>query len=126
MNVFLWILAGALAALFLVAGSAKLTQPKEKLVTSPNMSWAEDFSPGMLKAIGAMEVLAAIALILPGALDIVPILVPFAAVGLGLMMIGAALTHARRGEISNIIVNVALLALAAVVAWGRFGPESFI
>lgn len=54
-----------------------------------------------------------------------PVLVPLAAVGLGLMMIGAAITHAGRGEISNIVVNVALLALAAVVVWGRFGPESF-
>lgn len=125
MNVFLWILAGVLAALFLAAGGAKLAQPKEKLVASPNMSWAEDFSPGMLKAIGALEVLAAVGLILPGALDIVPILVPVAAVGLTLLMIGAATTHARRGEISNIIVNIVLIALAATVAWGRFGPESF-
>jgi uncharacterized membrane protein YphA (DoxX/SURF4 family) len=125
MNVFLWILAGLLAAMFLAAGAAKLTQSKEKLVASPNMAWTEDFSPGMLKLIGALEVLAAVGVIVPGALDIVPILVPVAAVGLGLLMIGAATTHARRGESSNIVMNVALLAVAAVVAWGRFGPESF-
>ena len=40
-------------------------------------------------------------------------------------MIGAAITHARRGETKNIIINVVLLAMAAVVAWGRFGPYSF-
>lgn len=125
MNVFLWILAGLLSALFLAAGAAKLTQSKEKLVASPNMAWAEDFSPRTLKMIGSLEVLAALGLILPAALDIVPTLVPVAGAGLGLLMIGAATTHARRSEISNVVVNVVLLALAVVVVWGRFGPEAF-
>jgi hypothetical protein len=43
-------------------------------------------------------------------------------VGVVLLMIGAAITHARRRESSMIAVNVVLLVLAAVVAWGRFGP----
>jgi uncharacterized membrane protein YphA (DoxX/SURF4 family) len=125
MNVVLWILAALLAAMFLAAGAGKLVQSKEKLAASPNMAWTEDFSPEMLKLIGALEVLAAVGLILPAALDIAPIIVPLAAVGLVLLMIGAAITHARRGETKNIIINVVLLAMAAVVAWGRFGPYSF-
>jgi hypothetical protein len=40
-------------------------------------------------------------------------------------MIGAAITHARRGERPVIAVNVVLLVLAALVAWGRFGPYAF-
>lgn len=40
-------------------------------------------------------------------------------------MVGAALTHLRRREPAMIVVNLVLLALAAVVAWGRFEPESF-
>jgi DoxX-like family len=43
MNVLLWIVAGLLAAAFLVAGLTKLTQPKEKLAA--RMGWVEDFSP---------------------------------------------------------------------------------
>ncbi len=125
MNVVLWILAGLLAAFFLAAGATKLAQSKEKLTASPNMAWAPDFSPGVIKMIGALEVLAAIGLILPAALDIVPVLVPLAAVGLMLVMIGAAATHARRKETQAIAMNVVLLAVAAVVAWGRFGPYSF-
>jgi uncharacterized membrane protein YphA (DoxX/SURF4 family) len=124
MNIVLWILAGLLSVLFLLAGAAKLTQSKEKLAASPNMAWSEDFSPAALKTIGGLEVLAAVGLILPGALDIAPILVPLAAVGLALLMIGAAVTHARRGETSAAFINVVLLAVAVVVAWGRFGPES--
>jgi uncharacterized membrane protein YphA (DoxX/SURF4 family) len=123
MNVVLWVLAGLLAVVFLAAGAAKLTQPKEKLAT--NMDWVEDFSPGTIKLIGGLEVLAAIGLVLPAALDIVPVLVPLAAVGLIALMIGAALTHARRREFPMIAINVVLLVLALVVAWGRFGPYSF-
>ena len=123
MNVVLWVLAGVLAVAFLVAGLTKLTQPKAKLAA--NMAWVEDFSPGVVKVIGALEVLAAIGLILPAALDVVPVLVPLAAVGLVALMTGAALTHARRREFPMIAINVVLLLLAVVIIWGRFGPYSF-
>ncbi len=123
MNVVLWIIAAVLAIAFFAAGVAKLTQPKEKL--RQQMAWVEDFSPGTVKMIGALEILAAIGLIVPAALDIVPVLVPLAATGLVAIMVGAALTHARRKEYPMIAVNSVLLILAAIVAWGRFGPYSF-
>ena len=68
---------GLLAIAFFGAGVAKPTQPKEKL--HERMAWVEDFSPGTIKMIGVLEILAAIGLILPAALDIVPVLVPLAA-----------------------------------------------
>ncbi|WP_236567272.1 hypothetical protein [Nocardia sp. CY41] len=40
-------------------------------------------------------------------------------------MIGAIITHLRDGEAEFILLNIAYLALAAYVAWGRLGPESF-
>ncbi|MGR6963164.1 DoxX family protein [Geodermatophilus sp. URMC 61] len=124
MNVVLWIVAGLLAVAFLAAGLMKLAQPKKKLADS-GMGWTEDFSDGAVKGIGALEVLGAVGLILPAALGIVPVLVPIAATGLALLMLGAAVTHARRKESPNIVVNIVLLALAAFVAWGRFGPYAF-
>ncbi len=124
MNIALWIVAGLLAAAFAAAGIMKLTQPKEKLAAS-GLGWTEDFSAGAVKALGALEVLAAVGLILPAALDILPVLVPLAALGLVLLMAGAVLTHARRKETPAIAINLVLLALAAVVVVGRFGPESF-
>jgi len=51
--------------------------------------------------------------------------VPLAAVGLVLLMVGAIVTHLRRHESQAIVVNLAVLALAALVVWGRFGPQSF-
>jgi ACR3 family arsenite efflux pump ArsB len=64
-------------------------------------------------------------LIVPAALDIAPVLVPVAAVGLMLMMIGAMITHLRRDEAKQAVVNIFYLTLAAFVAWGRFGPGQF-
>ncbi len=124
MNIALWIIAGVLAVAFLAAGAMKLTQPKEKLAAT-GMAWVEDFSPGMVKTIGALEVLGALGLILPAALGIIPVLVPVAAVGLAALMVGAAITHARRKERQMLPVNLVLFALAVIVAVARFGPQSF-
>jgi uncharacterized membrane protein YphA (DoxX/SURF4 family) len=125
MNVVLWILAGLLAAFFLAAGLTKLSQSKEKLGENPNMAWTKDFSAGTLKLIGTAEVLGAIGLILPAVLDIAPILVPLAAVGLAVIMAGAIITHARRKEFKVIPLNAVVLVVALVVAIFRFGPNSF-
>jgi uncharacterized membrane protein YphA (DoxX/SURF4 family) len=124
MNVTLWIVAGLLASAFLAGGALKVAWPKEKLAGA-GMGFAEDFSAGAVKAIGTLEILAAVGLILPAALGIAPVLVPLAAVGLVLLMIGAMIIHLRRGEAKAIVVNLAILALALFVAWQRFGPRSF-
>jgi len=123
MNVFLWVLQGLLAVAFGFSGVMKVAQPKERL--APRMPYVEDFPDGAIKTIGALEILAAIGLILPAATGIAPVLTPLAATGLVLLMIGAMITHGRRREFQSIPVNAVLLILAAVVAWGRFGPYSF-
>ncbi|GAB7038269.1 MULTISPECIES: DoxX family protein [Catenuloplanes] len=124
MNIVLWVIAALLAAAFLMAGAMKLIQPREKLIAS-GMGWAGDFPPAAVKAIGAVEVLGAIGLILPAVTGIAPVLVPLAATGLALTMAGAMVVHVRRGEFPALAPNVVLLVLAAVVAWGRFGPYAF-
>jgi uncharacterized membrane protein YphA (DoxX/SURF4 family) len=122
-NVFLWILQIVLAAMFAMAGVMKSTQPKEKLAAK--MPWVEDFSAGSVKFIGIVELIAAIGLILPAATGIAPVLTPLAATGLAVTMVLAAITHLRRHEYANIGVNLVLLVIAVVIAWGRFGPYSF-
>lgn len=124
MNIVLWVIAGLLAAAFLAAGAMKAIQSKEKLAAS-GLAWTEDFTAGQVKAIGVVEVLGAIGLILPALLDIVPILVPLAATGLAIAMVGAVVVHVRRGENSGIAPSAVLLILSVFVAWGRFGPYAF-
>lgn len=124
MNTFLWIVAGQLALVFLVAGTIKIARPKEKLAEN-GMGWTEDFSARTVAVIGALELLAALGLILPAVFDVMRVVVPLAALGLVLLMGGAAISHAKRKEPRMIVVNLVLAALAAVVVWGRFGPTSF-
>ena len=117
----LWIVAIVLAVSFAGSGLMKLLVRKDKLVSS-GQSWAQDVTPANVRLIGLVELLGAAGLILPAVTHIAPILVPLAAVGLALVMVGAAVVHARRNEAMNIGVNAVLLALAVFVAWGRFGP----
>ena len=77
-----------------------------------------------MKSIGVLEILTAIGLILPAALDVAPTLTAVAAVGAVLLMVGAAATHVRRREFDRLPLNVALAALAVFVAAMRFGPHS--
>ena len=71
-----------------------------------------------MKAIGALEILGALGLVLPAVTGILPVLVPLAALGLTATMDGAVIVHLRRRE--TFIPPAVLLVLAAFVAVGRF------
>jgi DoxX-like family len=120
MNIALWIVAGLLAAVFLLAGSSKLLVPREKLATAPGGGWVLDFSAGFVKSLGALEILGVLGLILPALLDIARVLVPLAALGLGLVMVGAVVVEYRRRELKHVLLDATYLALAAFVVLGRF------
>lgn len=118
MNIALWIAAGLLAVAFAGAGFMKLTTPADKLMEK--MRWV---TPGRLaatRALGALELLGAIGLILPVLTGIAPILTPIAAAGLAITQIGAIPLHVRLGEKQSVPVNTVLLLLAVFVAVGRF------
>ena len=123
MNTALWIATVFLALTFARAGYLKLAKPRNELAAN-GLAWVEDFTDPQVRAIGTLEVLGALGLLLPPLLRVLPVLVPLAACGLGLIMIGAAVVHARRGEVLlNVLLNLALLAIAGFVAAGRFGPN---
>ncbi|MGB8343513.1 MAG: DoxX family protein [Ktedonobacteraceae bacterium] len=118
MNIALWIVQALLALVFVAAGLRKATQPIDRLAVS--MKWAKDFSPWIVRVIGALEILGGIGVILPAVTGILPWLTPVAAIGLVLTMVGAMILHMRRGEVSHIGLNVILLLLALFVVYGRF------
>lgn len=118
MNTALWIVQGLLGFAFFAAGAMKASQPLDKL--AQNMAWIKTTPPGLVRFIGISEVLGGVGLIAPAALGILPILTPIAAACLVVVMILAAITHARLGEFPAIGVNAVLGGLAAFVAWGRF------
>ena len=123
MSIALWILQGFLAAIFLIAGAIKVIKSKDELkaLGGEKMNWVDSISAVSVKLIGTIEVLAAIGLILPQLTGILPWLVPLAAFGLVLTMIGAVMLHQRRGDGPKAIVQVIiLLVMAAFTTYGRF------
>ena len=125
MSIALWIAAVVLAIAMLGAGSMKLIRSRDQLV-AVGMGYAAHFPPGAIKAIGALEVLAAIGLILPALTGIAPALVPLAATGVAIIMVGAIITHVRlREPFGKSVPAIVLLLLAIFVAWGRFGAYAF-
>jgi DoxX-like protein len=125
MNLTLWIAAGLLAAVAMAGGLSKTFVPKAKLAVAHGGEWTAGASVGFVKTLGVLELLAAIGLILPAIVDIAPVMVPVTAVCWVLLMIGAMITHGRLGQYKLVMLNSVYLALAAFIAWGRFGPESF-
>ena len=118
MNIALWVVQILLALAFGIAGIMKVSQPIDWL--EARMGWVKSVGPRGVRLIGSLEILGAIGLILPAVTGILPWLTPLAATGLVLTMIGAMITHGRRGEYSQIGMNVVLLLLALFVAYGRF------
>lgn len=119
MSIAVWVVSGILAAAYLFSGGNKLVRKREALLST--MTYVENLSAWQVKAIGVLEVLGAIGLIVPALTGIAPILSAFAAVGLAMLQIGAFALHAKRGEAKLASLVNGLLFLGAVfVAVTRF------
>jgi uncharacterized membrane protein YphA (DoxX/SURF4 family) len=118
MNTIIWIIQGITALMFAMAGSMKLTQPKEKLVKS--LPWVVDFSLPTVRFIGTSELLGATGLIVPMAANVLPILTPIAAIGLTVLMVLAASYHIRKNQYKEVMFNAVLFILSAIIAYARF------
>ncbi len=113
MNVALWIVQGLLAALFLLAGGAKL------VMSADQMAGPVALPVWFLRFIGVAEVLGALGLVLPGLLRVRPLLTPLAAAGLVIIMIGATVVMWAGGMVAVALMNLVVALLAAFVAYGR-------
>ncbi len=80
------------------------------------MAYLDDLSDGPLKTIGTLEISAATGPILPGVTGIAPVLVPLAAIEIGVIQTGAVVVHKRRSETQGLIGNIVFIAMAAFVA----------
>lgn len=118
MTITLWIAQILVALVFVMAGILKISQPIAKL--QKNMNWVKHVTPGIVRLIGALEILGALGLILPAATKTLPWLTPVAACGLVLTMIGAIMVHLRLKEARQIGMPVILLLLSLFIALGYF------
>jgi len=114
LKVAYWIVAGLLALFYLYGGGIKVIQTREQL--RPMMRWVDHMPMRAVRAIGMIEVLGAIGLILPPLIGIAPWLALAAAIGFVLLQIGATTVHLRLGD-RQIILNIALILAAAATVW---------
>lgn len=115
MNVALWVLQSLLAVAFLAHGWLLLSPPADMVELMNASIW-----PAFRIFIGVAEVLAAVGLTLPGITRILPRLVPCAAAGLMIVMIGATVLHLARGEYSSAATTAVLLVVLTFVAYMRW------
>jgi uncharacterized membrane protein YphA (DoxX/SURF4 family) len=113
----LWSAQIVLAFVFGFAGAMKVFTPIEDL--AKNAAWIRN-AEGLIRFIGISELSGALGMLLPSLTRIKPKLTSLAAVGLFIVMVLATGFHLTRGEAKVIPMTVALGALAAFVAWGRF------
>ncbi len=120
MNIALWIAQSLLALVFLSSGTAKATMTKERMIATGQTGVAPYPLP-FIRTIAALEILGAIGVIVPEATGIAPVLTPIAAVGLAVIMVGAAFSHLSLGERKQAFgLNLVLFLICVFVALGRF------
>ena len=119
MNLYLWIAQVILALIFLGSGIAKATMSRERMAAT-GQTGAASQPLGLVRFVAGCEILGAAGLIVPIALGTDRSLTPLAAIGLAIIMVGAARIHSKLREAKAVAVNMLLLALCIFVAYGRW------
>lgn len=99
-----WFLQILMGLEFLIAGQAKFTQPGVWSKQFANWGYPDNF----YLVIGALEVIG-------GILIFFPKFAAKAAIGMGVIMIGATITHAVHGQWKSIIVTMIITGILAGV-----------
>ncbi|HXW47536.1 MAG TPA: DoxX family protein [Streptosporangiaceae bacterium] len=115
MTVAYWIVAALLALVYLYSGGLKVLRSPDQL--RPMMGWIDALPLRLVRAIGGLEVLGALGVILPPLTGIAPGLALAAAAGFVLIQVGAISLHLSRGEARLIWFNIVLLALGGAAIW---------
>ena len=114
----LWSAQVLLCLFFGASGLCKLFVAPANLVLM-GLNYATDIPHWLLLFIGFAEVVGAIGIMLPALTRIEPSLTPLAALGFVALQVLAICFHLVRSEVHGLPLNLILLALAALVLWGR-------
>lgn len=80
------------------------------------MAWMYELSAPLHAVAGTAEILGGLGLVLPPLVGVAPRLASAAALGLSLLMVGAAAWHGSRGEWAQILGNLIVAGIMAYVA----------
>lgn len=115
MSRLLWISEGLLVVVFTFSAVTKGLWSRERLLAAGQTGVAA-VPMQLVRVIAVAELLGVVGLVAPQLVGVWPAATSFAAIGLGLVMVGATITHLRQDEPGTALVNVALLGLCLFVA----------
>ncbi|PWW43278.1 MULTISPECIES: DoxX family protein [Paenibacillus] len=116
MDITLWIIQIISAAGFVYSGWMKTI----RIESSKKMwAWVDDVPKNLVVLIGIAELLGALGIVLPWALNIATPLAPIAAMALAAVAFLGMLFHIRRSEYRELGVNIFFMVLALIVTFGR-------
>lgn len=117
LNRTLWVIQILFGLYFIVVGITHFIVPDG---LPAQMSWMYELNDTLHLVSGTAEILGGLGLILPGLIGIGPDLTVLAALGLGLVMLGAAVWHLTRGETQQIVLNLVIAAVLSFLVYGRW------
>jgi uncharacterized membrane protein YphA (DoxX/SURF4 family) len=118
MELTLWILTLLIAAVFTFSGVLKSSLSRDRLLATGQTGIAP-FPMPLIRLVAVSELLAVVGLVAPQLSGTAEVLTPVAAMGLMVVMWGAAISHASLREPRQVAANIGLLVLCGVVAAGR-------
>jgi len=118
MNIALWISTALVSVVFLYSGLMKSLLPRERLIAAGQRGIGM-FPMPLVRLVAIAELAAVVGLSAPWLSDTARVLTPMAALGLGGVMYGAAISHAALREPKQTGLVVAILAVCAFIAAGR-------
>ena len=116
MNAIFWVLQIFFGIVFVFHGAVMVSPPASQRERFSKVPYPRRF----LQRIGILEVLGAVGLVLPWWLGILPILTPLAAIGLAIILLGAANMHLRATQMPQTIATSLFALLLIGVAIGRW------
>lgn len=120
MNILLWVLQ-ILLALYNMMGGIYTVFNFEKL----KGAWMNDLPKPAWVALGVLQALFALGLVLPGAAGVLPTLTPIAATYLAVYALLGCALFAKYAGFPGILWAVVPAILAAFVAYGRIALQPF-
>jgi uncharacterized membrane protein YphA (DoxX/SURF4 family) len=117
LNIGLWAAQVLLAVPFCLFGFMKLTMPLGELANT--MKSVAQLPELFVRALGLIDILGGLGVLLPAITRIQPRLTVLAALGCTVLQALAIGFHASRGEFGVLPLNLILISLAAFILWGR-------
>ena len=117
MNATIWVIQALLAAAFVMPGYGKLFSSREQHLADGHIKPGASLAP--IRALGVLEWLGCIGLVLPWWTGILPVLTPGSAIYFCILMLAGMVVHIRKKEYKMLPLLSAIFLLAALVGYFR-------